>query len=264
MDVASRIIDEERKYEKLFSVCTMVTDKEEYAVMKNSFINCGFNGDCEFLVADNTTSNRFDAFEAIRRFLREAAGRYIIIVHQDVRCIDHRDDLENKLDELSQLDPLWAVCGNAGANGYKKFKFNIRNKGVERKSSGLPARVTSLDENLLIINSKCELSVSADIGGFHFYGTDLCIMADFLGYRCYVIGFLVEHLSGGNLKELALHEPRFIETYGRKLRHRFIQTTCTKFELSHSPARNKFLNSPFIFFWLKAGTRISGIFKKNN
>ena len=257
------IIPAEKKYERLFSICTIVNNWDEYGLMKESFINKGFSADCEYLVADNSDKNNFDAYSAIRRFLQDAAGQYVIIVHQDVRCIDSAEQLLGVLNNLEEVDRRWAICGNAGGNGYKNFIFNIENKGEIKKSKGLPALVTSLDENLLIIKSNCHLTLSADLRSFHFYGTDLCIIADFLGYKCYVIDFMVAHLSAGNLEQMDAYQPAFINTYGRKFRDRFIQTTCTKFYLSDSPSKNSILNSPFIFFWVKAAQRFSNLIRKN-
>lgn len=250
-----------KKYEKVFSVCTIVNNNDEYALMKESFINNSFTDDTEYLIADNTGKNIFDAYTAIRRFLQDARGQYIIIVHQDVRCIDTADKLLTTLSNLEETDHHWAICGNAGGYGYKNFYFNIENNGKVKKSDGLPRKVTSLDENLLIIKSDCHLTLSADINTFHFYGTDLCIIADMLGYHCYVIDFMVNHLSTGNLENMEENRPSFIKAYGNKFRKRFIQTTCTKFYLSNSPSDNHFLNTPFVFFWVKAAERFSNMFK---
>jgi hypothetical protein len=246
-----------KKYPHILSICTIVSNHEEYALMKQSFIDKGFSG-CEFIYADNSDRNNFDAYSAIRRFLQEAQGTYIMIVHQDVRCVDSFNTLIEKLNHLELSDPLWAICGNAGCNGYKNCFYNLDDNGRMRKSSGLPKRVTSLDENLLIIKNSCHLTLSADIDSFHFYGTDLCIIADFLGYRAYVIEFMVKHLSPGNLAQMEAFRPTFIQLYGRKLRERFMQTTCTKFYLGNSVSKNKRMNSGFNFFWIKALNRISG------
>ncbi len=262
MSEPTALIPLERNYNKLFSICSIVNNWEEYALMKNSFINCRFNTNCEYLVADNADKNNFDAYKAIKRFLQDAVGKYIILVHQDVRCIDSVDKLTDSLDHLQAMDSRWAVCGNAGAIGYHKTFFNLENNGKIKKSNHLPQRVSSLDENLLIIKNDCHLSVSNDINGFHFYGTDLCLIADLLGYNCYVIDFMVNHLSLGNLEQMALHQPGFVAKYGHKFRHRFIQTSCTKFYLSDSESKNSFYNSPFVFFWVKAAQRLSGLFKK--
>ncbi|MEO5985370.1 MAG: hypothetical protein ABIP80_07675 [Ferruginibacter sp.] len=254
----------EKNYEKQFSICTIVNNPEEYLMMQESFLSKGFKENTQYLVANNTGKNKFDAYSATRRFLQETIGRYIIIVHQDVRCIDDAERLTDTLDKLQVKDPLWAICGNAGANGYKNFIINMNDNGKVKTHPGLPLKVTSLDENLLIIKSDAQITCSADLKGFHFYGTDLCIIADFLGYTCYVINFMVNHLSSGNLKQMNDYAPAFINTYGRKFRERLIQTTCTKFYLADSSSKNRMYNKPYIFFWVKAAHRFTKLFKKNS
>lgn len=249
----------------LFSICTLVTNKDEYAVMVQSFEDCAFNEGCEYIIADNSGGNRFNAYEAIRRFLSEAQGQYIVIVHQDVRCTDRKEQLVKCLSELSSLDPNWAVAGNAGGIGYHQFAHYINNAGRIIKTNKLPVKVSSLDENLLIIKKEALLTVSADIKTFHLYGTDICIIADFLGYSSYVIPFMVKHLSLGNLKDLNKYKDEFVKLYGKKIRSRYVETTCTKFYLSNSGLKNRVYNSAIIFalikFWqkIKLGVkRLSG------
>ena len=255
-------IEAEKQYTRLFSICTIVNNFEEYGAMKQSFIDKGFANNCEYLVADNSDKNNFDAYSAIRRFLQDAGGQYVILVHQDVRCIDSAGKLLSSLNLLEEKDPLWAVCGNAGGQGYKNFVINMDDNGKLKKSTGLPKQVSSLDENLIIIKSDSHLSISSDINSFHLYGTDICIIADFLGYHCYVIDFMVKHLSSGNLTQLEEFVPTFVNIYGRKLRERFVQTTCTKFYLGSSESKNKLYNKPSVFFWIKAFTRLKNKFKK--
>ncbi len=245
-----------------FSICTIVSDMNEYLLMKHSFEDCGFTGDCEYIIADNSEGNKLDACQAINFFIRESTANYLIIVHQDVRCIDNRIILEKCLTDLSAIDSKWAVCGNAGAIGYHQLVYYINNAGKIMKNSNLPARVISLDENMLILKRATGVSASSNLSGFHLYGTDLCINADFLGYNCYVIPFMVNHLSLGNLKDLDKHINSFILSYGSKISGRFIQTTCTKFYLSNSPLKNRIYNYPFIFFFLKAIQRLKLFFKR--
>ena len=254
-------ITKEKKYSFLFSICCIVTNSNEYELMKQSFVSNGFGNDIEFLIADNTSGNVFDAYTAINRFLEDAKGRFIIIAHQDIRCIDTAEVLIGQLNLLEQKDPAWAVCGNAGANGYKNLFYYLNNNGKIKKSDKLPVLVTSLDENLLIIKNGTNLAVSSNIKDFHFYGTDICIVANFLGFNCYVIPFMVHHLSLGNLQWLSRQQPVFVKKYGEKLKSRFVQTTCTKFYLSNSPLKNKIYNNAFVFFWIKAFNRMGNIFR---
>ncbi len=239
-----------------FSICSIITNKEEYALMQHSFEACGFTEDCEYIIADNTSENNFDAYNAINRFIRESRGKYLIIVHQDVRCIDTRAQLVQCLEELSIIDNRWAICGNAGAIGYHQFIYHITNAGKIIRHSNLPAKVSSLDENFLIIKKDASIIASSDLSGFHLYGTDLCMIADYLGYTCYVIPFMVRHLSLGNLPELNKNAKLFIEQYGRKIRSRYMETTCTKFYLSNSVLKNKIYNTSYIFFFVKFIQRV--------
>lgn len=243
----------------VFSICTIVTDLKEYAIMKKSFEERGFGADCEYIIADNSKGNRLDAYQAIRRFIKEGKGQYILVVHQDVRCIDTKDQLVGTLNSLTALDPKWAVCGNSGAKGYHQDILHINTAGKITEHTNLPAKVNSLDENLLIIRHDSGMTISSDLSGFHLYGTDLCQVADFLGYTCYVIPFMVKHLSHGNLKDLEKHIESFTDGYGRKLRTRYIQTTCARFYLSSSKRRNRFYNSPFVFFFVKAIQRLRSL-----
>jgi hypothetical protein len=250
----------EKEYSSQFCICTIVTDVEEYSLMKTSFENAGFNAACEYLIADNTIGNIFDGYNAIRRFLQESKARYTIIVHQDVRCQDNIKMLLECLNDLNTKDNNWALCGNAGGANYNNIVYHINNNGI-RKTEGLPQRVFSLDENFLIVKTEKQMAVSSDIEGFHYYGTDLCIVADFLGYTSYVIPFMVEHLSKGNLRDLELKKPTFLKAFGKKLRPRFIQTSCDKFYLGNSETQNKLYNSEFVFFWIKAKKNILKLLK---
>jgi hypothetical protein len=244
-------------YEYEFAIATLVTSREEYAVMKNSFIECGFSDNCEYLIADNVEKNSLDAYQAIAGFLKTNRAKYLIVVHQDVRCIDSRDDLLQCLQQLSLLDNNWAICGNAGAYGYHNDMIHIQNNGKIVKSNNLPARANSLDENFLVIKTSTAITISPDLTGFHLYGTDLAIIADFLGYSCYVIPFMVNHLSLGNLVELKKQVPSFVSIYGHKLRNRYIQTPCTSFYLSNGTWKNRLYNTRFIFFFVKALQRFN-------
>jgi hypothetical protein len=106
------------------------------------------------------------------------------------------------------------------------------------------------------------MTISSDLGGFHLYGTDLCIIAQILGYTCYVIPFMIKHFSKGNKVLLKEYEKTFIESYGAKINIGYIQTTCTQFYLSNSKFKNKFLNTRLVFFIIKQYRRYPYLIKK--
>jgi len=252
------------KSEIEFSICTIVSDLDEFLLMKQSFEDRGFSSGCEYLIVDNTHGNTYNAYQAISLFLKQAAGQFLVIVHQDVRCIDKRAVLLKCLEEVNSINPDWAICGNAGGRGYREDVIYITYESHIEKYSKLPQEVNSLDENFLVINRAANITISHDLHGFHLYGTDLCIIANFLGYHCYVIPFMVMHYSKGNLKSLAAHKKEFVETYGKKLSAGYIQTTCTRFYLSNRVWKNKLFNYwPLIPFLIKQVQRYSYLLSKS-
>jgi len=259
-----KIIDKKPpKYPFLFSICTIVSDMDEYHVMKDSFLTNGFEEEnCEYIIADNTHKNEFDAYQAISSFLKISTGEYLIIAHQDVRIIDNKQKLISCLEELNKIDPNWAICGNSGGLGYHQTILHIThiNETFIPKEN-LPHPIKSLDENFLVIKKSTNLTISPNLKGFHLYGTDLCIIAKFLGYSSYVIPFMLLHLSEGNIKSLELYKNEFIQQYGEKMKLGFLQTTCTRFYLSNSKIKNRIFNSKFCFFIIKQLVRYPYLIK---
>src|SRR3978361_429096 len=96
-------------YNYRYSVCTLVTRREEYQEMLNTFIQAGFTTDiCEYLIIDNSEVNIMDAYEGINSFLQNAQGEYLIICHQDIILLTETSTkviLDQRIIEISQLDP---------------------------------------------------------------------------------------------------------------------------------------------------------------
>ncbi|HSM93673.1 MAG TPA: hypothetical protein VLT47_12375 [Anaeromyxobacteraceae bacterium] len=230
----------ETEYPFRFSVCTLVTRREQYDRMLETFRAAGFGPDrCEFLYVDNTRGNVFDAYQAFNLFLRRARGRYVIVCHQDVELIhDDVAALDRRIAELDALDPRWAVLGNAGGIDLAHRAVWISDGEGRRfysEGSHFPQRVVSLDENFILVKSEANLAVSSDLSGFHLYGTDICLIAEILGFNAYVVAFHLYHRSVGTVDE-AFHRSwrELRKKYRRALRDRYIRTTLTRFHLSGS------------------------------
>lgn len=221
---------------KRFTIATLVNNRTHYDEMLASFEDGGFDRrDCEYLFVDNTGSEQTCAFRGLDRLLAEATGDYVILCHQDVRIVDDgRHELESRLAQLDALDPMWAIAGNAGGVAAGRLAIRITDPhGANQKVGTLPAKVMSLDENFMVVKRAARLSFSRDLSGFHFYGADLCLVADVLGHTTYVIDFHLEHLSGG-LKGASFEamERAFCAKWGHALRPRLLQTTCSLVTLS--------------------------------
>lgn len=234
-----------------YSICTLVTSETEYRNMRRSFELAGFSpADTEYLYADNILTNSLDAYTAFRKFSSYAKGEYIIYCHQDVLALDKINVLDDKIKELDQLDPFWAIAGNAGASTIKSFfKYFVNGDNENEFVGDLPAKVSSLDEDFLVIKREAGLSTSADLSGYHFYATDLCINADILGYSSYVIKYLVQHKSAGSMVDVFwASRDLFIHKYTRALRSRVLQTTCIKLVIAGNRIISYLANkSPALF-----------------
>jgi hypothetical protein len=186
---------------KIFHICTISNDLQQYTEMKISFISAGFELEkCRYSLFDNSEKNQFDPYQTFNLIKSETIEPYIILCHQDVLTDrgDNFDRLVNLLKELDELDPCWAIAGNAGVNRNHEIVANITDPCNTPKWSGnLPHPVYSLDENFLIVKTAANISTSKEIKGFHFYGTDLCLSAHINKQSCYVINFHLTHLSGG-------------------------------------------------------------------
>jgi hypothetical protein len=255
------------KSEIKYSICTLMTRKDEYQEMVNSFIEAGFNLDfTEFLYIDNSVSNNADAYKGLNFFLQKSRGEYIILCHQDILiCYDKINNLEVCIENLDQLDENWAIMANAGASGIKGIVYRLYEPNNLYKSRGNPIqKVTSVDENFILVKKSANLSLSGNMNGFHLYGTDLCIIANILGYNAYVVEFNLLHKSKGNVNSNFYDIKKDLQNkYTKSLNGHYIQTTCTNFYLSGNKYINWFLTRRFTMFFVRNYYSIKNKFNKS-
>jgi len=244
-----------------YSICTIVTDRNRYQQMLESFADGGFNNNiAEYLYIDNIVANAVDAYTGINKFLSVAKGQYIIVCHQDILLgYDRIEQLEKCISQLNELDPNWALLGNAGGVRLGKVASRITDPhGDNTRVGNFPAMVQSLDENFILIRKEANLGTSKDLHGFHLYGLDLCLLAMIRGYSAYVVDFHLRHLSPGKFDE-DYHACKniVIEKYQKVLRGKFYQTTGTFLYLSGNAIFNYIINNGFLlklinkFFYYK-------------
>ena len=235
-----------------FSICTLVTQMYQYQNMLRSFVDAGFSPErCEYLYIDNSQENLYDAYSAFNIFLQRSQGRHIIICHQDIELIyDRIDVLEQRIRELDKIDPGWALAGNAGVINLKYASVRITHGSppVYRESGKFfPQKVMTLDENFILIKKQANLAVSSDLKGFHFYGTDICLIASILGFNAYVIDFHLYHKSKGNMDEDFFSIKRMLQNkYNKVFKGRYLKTiTRQKIYISGSRLDRFIFNNAF-------------------
>lgn len=212
-----------------FSFCSLVTNAQMYDDMVASAKKAGFDEDCEFLKVDNTRSPQADAYIGLNSLIENATGRYAVLLHQDI-LFDHdnRDVLEERLNKLQASNASWAVCGIAGRTSGGASVTRISDKfGDDQKTGLFPSPVVSLDECFLVVKCNTGLRLSADIQGFHLYGTDICLMAEIMGHSAHAIDFHISHLGKGEVREdYHLAAESFKTKWSTAFRDRYLRTTA--------------------------------------
>jgi hypothetical protein len=232
VDQSFRSLNSEQEWAHQFSVCCLITRWKDYEVARAAFELQGFDAsNSEFLVCDNSLTNHFDAYQAIRLFLREARGRYVVMAHQDAYPLEHCNKLLEKLRLLEEKDPLWGVAGNTGVHyrGWPSATGSLRMPQSGEISMRTDfEEVSVLDENALIVRNGCGITLSADLDGYHLYGLDLCSVAARIGFASYVLNYLWHHGSHGTIGSDFFASKKMVEA---KLRKHFsvtsLPTTCT-------------------------------------
>lgn len=241
------------KYLFDFSICTLVTRKAEYNEMLESFIDKGFTKDkCEYLYVDNSDKITLEAYEGLNVFLQKAQGKYVILCHQDILLHDSDyTDLMQCIHYLDEKDATWALLGNAGGINLKWIATHITEgkTGIIRSETHLPLKTKTLDENFIVVKKSANIALSNNLQGFHFYGTDICLIANVLGFNSYVINFNLIHKSNGKKDEsFYVLEKKIRIKYHKAFQAKYITTTFSRFYISGNFFGNYFFNTKIMLF----------------
>lgn len=241
------------EYNKLFSICTLVSDMDEYNLLLSSLKSAGFDDEnSEFIYVNNSNGNKYDAYDGLNQCLNKATGKYVILVHQDVEFkFDNIDVLIEKIDEINKKDSSWAILGNTGYdyNNITKQYTRITDTGqIDYSVGNFPEKVSCVDENIMIVKNDLNLMFSKNIGHYHLYGADLSLQAAMQGYSTYVIEFHIFHKSGGYPnKSFYDTKDRFIIQYQKALESKFFRTPCTPIYVSGSKILNFIMNKKIVY-----------------
>lgn len=218
-----------------FTICTLVRSQDKYDRLLASLARGGFTAEkCQLLAADNRTVNRFDGYAWQKALLAQARGRFVVFCHDDVELLQagHAELLAG-LKALDQAQPDWLLAGVAGgryrpAKHHRPFlRMHISDPwGEDRLMGTVPGRVETLDECFILMRRDRPVIGSYDLGGFHFYGPDLCLQAELLGGSAHVIDFHLRH-HGGGTKDASFLEARerFVRKYAPIFPGRFLHCT---------------------------------------
>jgi len=211
------------------SVCYLCRDSNSKNQLFNGVVNF-FPDETQFLLLDNSMA-QINCYEAIRLFISQSTGDFILIIHDDVEFSGlNFYSLINELSRICKLDSKAALFGVAGVSfsdhsSIGRFRDVAGEHNWGFHEGGL---ASSLDECFLVLRRDKGLSVSNELSGYHFYGTDLCLNAREKGLASYVINFPIIHKSTGSLdKNFFEARNQFEKHLQKKNNPRFVRTTCT-------------------------------------
>lgn len=133
---------------------------------------------------------------------KAAQNDVMVFVHSDVFLPEgwYRNFMQ-KLYQIEEVDPDWAVLGTAGVpvswtpHAALRLKiasriedcFNTYNTGIDS------LEVQSFDEHLLVVRQNPSLKFDPELPGFDLYGTDIVLSARQHGSKAYLLNVPVLH-----------------------------------------------------------------------
>jgi hypothetical protein len=182
-------------------IFTFVTDEQAYREMRASFEQAGFTEEVAAYLPLRSDGKRDpEPHSTLSRLVSTRQEPLFVLCHQDVR-LDQGDgfpEFVQAVEELEATDPDWAIAGDAGGSERLQLIRSVTDPHGGASGHKLPARVESLDENLLVVKTGTGVTSSPELRGFHLYGADFCLNAQLRGRTAYVMHFHVHHLSAGD------------------------------------------------------------------
>jgi len=217
----------------MISIVVVYNDKD----LLNEILLYSLNkqtADFEFIGIDNTSRKFKSAAEALNYGGKQASGKYIMFVHQDVELDSDSwlEKTENILDGISDLG-IAGVAGmkEKGKNYKERMSGYISDAGkLWEGNNGLkkPEEVQTLDECLMIIPKKVFEKLQFDekiFDGWHCYGANYCLSIKQKGLKAYVIPMFVYHRSLRiNTEKLFYYQKKLYKKHRNDYKH--IYTTC--------------------------------------
>ena len=141
--------------------------------------------------------------------LKQTVAPIVAFVHQDVYLpIGWLGRVMSQIAELEKKDPNWAVIGVWGICPDGRYSGRVWCTGGGREHVGQITETTeaaSIDEIVIIVNNRHQLSFDESLPGYHLYATDIIRTARSKGLRSYIITAPVVHNSRKNPRPLDKH-----------------------------------------------------------
>ena len=157
----------------------------------------------ELILLDNRERRFKSAAEALNYGGKQAKGKYLMFIHQDMILNSHlwTEEVERMLDKL----PDFGIVGVAGKCKNSKVGITNIEHGIPKKAAGeihikKPEKMQTVDECLIIIPKTVFAILQFDekvCSDWHLYAVDYCLSIKKLGFNSYVIPIFAYHKSLG-------------------------------------------------------------------
>ena len=176
----------------------------------------------ELIKLDNTKGQFKSAADALNCGGKQANGKYIMFIHQDIELDSDLwlKEVEKFLDEIHNI----GIAGVAGISekgekiGYISDCGNVWGEPFEKSKE-----VQTLDECLMIVPNSIFKKTQFDektFDNWHCYGADYCLVIRQMELKTYVIPAFVYHRSlRSNIKEILLYQKRLYNKHKKSYRH---------------------------------------------
>lgn len=136
---------------------------------------------------------------AYNQAIEECEYEWLLLAHQDVYLpTGFAERAGEALASLNTRAPDWAVAGVIGGTEAGALVGKVWCSGNQRLINGelpLPARVSTLDELIIIIRIGTNIRFDPELPSFHLYAADIILTAQAGGKSCWAIDAPVVHHS---------------------------------------------------------------------
>ena len=155
------------------------------------------------ILLDNTEKKFRSAAEASNFGAKQATGKYIMFVHQDIELMSSTwlADTEKMLEKIPDL----GIAGVIGKSNKGKTVGWICDRGLDFGTPlSKPEKAQTLDACVLIVPTKtfCRFD-EATFGGWHCYDADYCVSVSKTGFGVYSLPGYVYHRSLDSTRNLS-------------------------------------------------------------
>lgn len=180
----------------------------------------------EFVNVDNRDGRFNSAAKALNQGGKNAKGKYLMFVHQDITLLS--DDVLREAERMMDSLPNVGIAGVAGKKDDTGVMSNITHGDPPTAAGTIrierPEKAQTVDECLVIVPRTVFDSLKFDenvCDSWHLYAADYSLSASIRGLEVYVLPLNVHHYPAGRYpytNSLTNTPEKFYETLGRLLR----------------------------------------------